>query len=154
MARPTPDANFGSQFNAARFRSAIRNVMTMGLPNSTAEQATFRWTPVRTFDPESPAHDPYGWTQTATSTTTHADVIVPVAVELSSRPTGSVETSLGEFDVTWAKLTVLDTDFAFVDGADQVILGGGTYEIQFVEPPQGLFEVTIYTVHARARDEA
>ena len=48
---------------------------------------------------------------------------------------------------------MLDVDYADVEGAEWVRLGGNTYDVLFVEPPMGLFDVTIYRIHCAARDE-
>lgn len=153
MATPTTPAGFGSGFNADKFREAIRATMTMGLPNSPSERATFRWTPVRTYDRESPSKNPYTWTATPTSSDTHEDVQIPVAVEMHSRVL-PMDTAVGHFDPVKVVLTVLDTDYVLIQGADIVLLGGNTYDVDFVAPPEGLFEVTVYSIWATARDES
>lgn len=154
MARPTPTTSFGSSFNAARFRTAIRNTMTMGMPNATADKATFRWTTQHTYNPQDRLDDPYTFTQTATTTTTHADVIVPVAWEFSARPSASVQTTVGEFDVSRVVITILDVDYDLVRGADLIVMGGNTYTIEFVAPPMALFEVDVFQIYCVARDES
>jgi hypothetical protein len=140
-------------FNAAAFRTAIRNTMTMGSPNNPAERATFRWKIEREFDIDDPAHKPYDWTSTPTNEITHPDVQVPVAVEFSARPSGSNQTQMGEFDTSRAVITILDEDYVKVQGADVILLGGNAYGIQFVGPPMGLFEVTVYQIFCEAVDE-
>lgn len=154
MARPTPTPSFGSGFNADAFRTAIRNTMVMGLPNATLEKPTFRWNTERTYAIEDPQDNPYSWDAAPVTVTAHADVQVPVAVEFAARPAGSQDTSIGQFDATRVTLTVLDVDYALIEGADIVLLGGNTYDIQFVGPPIGLFEVTVYSIYAEARDES
>lgn len=154
MARPTPDPLFGAGFDATAFRAAIRNAMVMGLPNATAEKATFRWTAVKTFADDDPAGKPYSWTSSPTTTTTHADVQVPVAWEFSARPAASLDTTIGQFDASRVEITILDVDYEDVEGADQVLMGQNTYNIEFIAPPQGLFEVTVYKIYAVAQDES
>lgn len=141
-------------FNAAAFRDAIRFAMNMGLPNATEERATFKWNTVRTYTTADPAGSPYDYTATPATSVAHADVAIPVAVEFSARPAGSRDTSVGQFDSSRAVITVLDEDYALIVGADQVLLGGNTYEIQFVGPPVALFDVTIYQIYCDARDES
>lgn len=128
--------------------------MNMGLPNATVERATFKWETVRTYTTADPAGNPYDYTATPAATVTHADVSIPVAVEFSARPAGSRDTSVGQFDASRAVITVLDEDYEQVEGADIVMLGENTYEIEFVGPPLGLFDVTIYQIYADARDES
>jgi hypothetical protein len=153
MATPT-DPTFGAGFDADAFRSAIRSTMEMGLPGTVAERATFRWNSSATYSAEDVAHNPFDWTDTPLTEVTHADVLIPVAVEFSARPAGSLDTPLGQFDNARVVVTVLDTDFASVQGADEILLGENSYTIDFWGPPVGLFDVTIYTVYATATDEA
>ncbi len=128
--------------------------MEMGLPNATAERATFRWNTESTYSPQDTNNNPFDWTETPTTSLVKPDVQVPVAIEFSARPAGTLDTTLGQFDTARAVLTLLDTDYALVIGADQVLLGGNTYALDFWGPPQGLFSVTIYTAYLSALDEA
>ena len=150
-------AGTDSRFDAAAFRTAIRAAMNMGLPNSTEEQATFKWNTQRTFAKADAGGSPWDWETAAATTTTFVDVQIPVAVEFLSKGGDTLDTRLGEFDVARARITVLDEDFVSLTQsgrlADQVELGGDLYDVQFVEPPVGLFQVTVYTVHAQAVDE-
>lgn len=152
MAQVTNPAFAG--FDAAAFRLAIRSTMTMAAPNATADRATFRWSPIKTFSPQDPAHNPYSFTEAPVTNVTHIDVKVPVAVEFSAPRLAAHETPLGEFDTARAIITILDDDYALVAGADLVLLGQNTYEIEFVAPPIGLFDVTVYQIYAVARDES
>jgi hypothetical protein len=147
-------AGTNSAFNATQFRQVIRETMLMGMPNAVQERATFRWDPAKSYPVADPAGNPYDLTSAPTTTTTHADVQVPVAVEFSARPAGSMDTVMGEFDTSRVIITVLDEDYEQIVGADLVIMGGNTYDIQFVGPPIGLFEVTVYQLYALARDES
>lgn len=128
--------------------------MTMGGPVAVNERATFRWRTERDYAIDDPAQNPYDWSATPTTTVSLEDVQVPVAVEFSARPAASTETTVGQFDHSRAIITILDEDYDLVRGADQVLLGGNTYVIQFVGPPVGLFEVTVYTLYADAVDES
>ena len=128
--------------------------MEMGLPNSTPDKATFRWTAVKTYEPEDPQYEPYDWSQAPETNVKPPDVQIPVAVEFGARPAGSLDTTIGQFDVARAIITVMDTDYPSVATADQVILGENTYIIDLWAPPVGLFVVTIYTCYASAIDES
>lgn len=147
-------AGTNAGFNAAQFRTAIKNAMHMGLPSDTTERATFKWMPVRAFSVEDPGSKPYNWTSTPTSETLHVDVQIDCAIEFVSRPAGSRDTPVGQFDASRATLTVLDVDYPSIEGATHVAIGGNTYEIQFVGPPLGLFDVTVYQLYAEAIDES
>lgn len=140
-------------FDAAGFREGIRFAMTMGMPASTAEQGTFRWKRSATFAADDIAGDPYDWGATPTTSSQHADTIVPIAVEASAETLGGTE-GPGRFNTPKVVITILDEDYAQIVGAVEVEFAGNVYDIDFVSPPMGLFDVTIYQVHATARDES
>lgn len=148
------DQTFAAGFDADLFRSKIRDTMLMGMPTATPQGAIFRRHEQRTYAVEDPDRNPYEWGETPTSETTFEDVQVPVAVEFSARPAGSAQTVMGEFDVSRAILTLLDVDYELVKDADEVLLGGNRYRIQFTAPPIGLFSVTVYQIYAQALDES
>lgn len=144
------------RFDADAFRTNIRFAMTMGLPNTVAERATFRWTVVRTFAKDDAAGNPYNWESTATTTVANPDVQVECAVEFGNG--GTDNTNVGTFDAGLVTITVLDEEFALLTVgnvmADKVLLGGNTYDIDFVGPPLGLFDVTVYQIYCKAPDES
>lgn len=140
-------------FNAEEFRANIRATMLMGMPESTAERATFRWKPNKTFIKQDSGGSPFDWTSTPVTDVEHPDVQVPVALEFM-RTTDIAGTALGNFDMGRVTLTLLDVDNEQVVGADEVLLGGNTYDVLFVEPPIGLFSVAVYRWHLKARDES
>lgn len=143
-----------SVFNAAKFRDAIKFAMHLGLPDDTSERATFMWTPQKTYGATDAAGRPYNWTATPTSVVTHDDVQIDVAIEFHRYSAGEGNTSVGEFHTTSVTLTVLDEDYALVQGADKVLLGGNTYTVEYVAPPIGMFDVTVYQVYLKAEDES
>lgn len=152
MATPT-DPTFGAGFDGDAFRAAIRSTMEMGMPEDTNERVTFRWHTERTYVTADPGGNPYSWDETPASELAHDDVQVPCAVNFSARPAGSVDTTLGQFDTARISLTLLDVDYTQVEGADTVLIDNNIYVIDFVGPPQGLFDVTVYTIFATAQDE-
>jgi hypothetical protein len=140
---PSFDANF--------FRAQIQAVMQMGLPSATSDRPTFRWVTTHTYAPGDPVNQPYNWGQGPVTTTAHADVQVNCVVQFAERsPEGS---AMGSFDASKAIITILDNDYALVKGANQVLLGGRTFDIVVVGPPEGLFNVTIYSLYCIARDQ-
>lgn len=151
MARVT---GFGTGFDAAAFRTAIKNTMRMGAPQDTNERATFIWTTTKTYSRADSGGKP--WTKDASVQTTsaHDPVQIDVAVEFVPRSTLAGGTPVGNFETPRAIITVLDEDYALIEGADKVLLGENTYNIDFVAPPIGLFEVTVYQLHCSARDES
>lgn len=133
-------------FVAAEFREAIRFAMLMGSPNTTSLKATFRWHKAQTFDPQDPARRPYHWNETVVTDTTHPDVVLDnVAVEYhpSRTNTGTV---VGSFVPLKADMTILDLDYALIDGADMVLLGDSTWTVVAMTM-QALFDVDVYTLY-------
>lgn len=145
-----------AKFDAAGFRNSIKKVMVMGLPENVTERATFQWKTVRSYAIEAPSGNPYDFAATPSTTTSHPDVQVPVAVEFVPNATGRASggTPIGEFDNPRVILTVLDEEYEQVKTADMVVLGGNTYFIQFWAPPIGLFSVTVYQCYLTAEDES
>lgn len=142
-------------FKAASFRDAIRFAMTMGLPDAVDQRVTFQWSTKKTFSVPDPAGNPYSWSDTPTKVVTHDDVQVPVAVQFKARATGSADgTPFGAVENPQLILTLLDEDYAQVEGADLVVADGSTYIVDFIKPPDGLFDVTIYTIYCKAQDES
>jgi hypothetical protein len=138
-------------FNAAEFRDAVRFAMNMGKPEASNERATFRWKEHKSYEVSDPRGKPYDWGQTAEIVASHPDVEVPVAVEFF--PGTNTGTAAGVFQAAKAEITILDEEYALVEGADFVILDGNTYVKNFVGPPVGLFGVTVYTIYVTAQDE-
>jgi hypothetical protein len=151
MARVT-DPNFGAGFDADLFRSAITSAMEMGLPQETSERATFRWHTSYTYDVADPEGNPYDFNGEPATTVSKPDVQVPVAVQFFGSDGNG--TAMGEFDNNRTILTILDIHYEQVKDADQVLLGGNTYVIDYVAPPTGLFEVTVYNLYIMSVDES
>lgn len=153
MAIPK-DPKFGSSFNAAKFRQAIKSTLEMAAPNTIADKAIFQWQRVLTYNSDTPVDAsgrPYRITAEVASVEAHEDVQVNVAVEFVERaPNG---TALGQIDSPRVVLTVLDEDYALIVGADTVLLGTNQYKIDFWAPPIGLFGVDVHTAYAHATDE-
>lgn len=141
-------------FDAAAFRDAIKFAMNMGAPEDTSERVTFRWKTVKTYNQADPHGNPYNRRATPVSTTTHADVQIDCAVEFIPRASLGTGTPVGDFETPRAIITVLDEDYPSVEGADEVLMGGNVYRIDYVQPPVGLFSVTIYQIHVSAESES
>lgn len=142
-------------FSASAFRDAITFVMNMGMPDDASEKATFQWKPVKDFAVADPAENPYDWTQSPVTSSTHADVIVPVAVEFTGNVSGiTTGNAMGDFENPYTVITILDTYHDQIIGANVVLMGGNTYDVKYTEPPIGLFDVTVYRIHLQAADES
>ena len=148
-----------SGFDPALFKDAIRFAMNMGLPDTETERVTFRWTADQTFENDSPSGNPYTWSTSPTTETAPDDVRVDAAVEFVSRASLADQNSIGDFDNPRIVVTLLDDEFETITDdtlglPDQLVVGGNTYEVDFVAPPVGLFSVTVYQIHATAVDES
>lgn len=127
--------------------------MEMGLPGTIADQATFQWRTVATYAKADGASKPYAWDSAPVTSTTHADVLIPVAVDFKPAIRTSY-TAVGKVSADKVVLTILDEDFALIQGATHCLLGGNAYEIQYVAPPMGLFDATIFEMYLVALDES
>lgn len=152
MAQPT-DTGFLEGFDASAFRQAITSAMEMGLPDNEGERITFRWKTTKTFSENTDrSGTPFNLSAAPEAVDETPDVQIPATAEITRiAPDG---TAIGTFDHPYVLITVLDTHYPLIDGASQVILGGDTYNIDFVAPPFGLGEVTIYQIYATAMDES
>lgn len=143
-------AGTNAAFDPAAFRDAIHLAMQMGSPTQTAAQATFRWNKAQTFNPQDPAHRPYRWDETVVADTTPAPVVLQNVAAEYSGSASSTGTGVGSFTPLKVQLTILDTDYAAVAGADLVDLGGSTWEVIAVTN-EALFSVDVYTIFCERR---
>lgn len=157
MATPT-NPDFGASFTlevAEIVRQNLKSAMQMGAPIDPADRATFQWNILRTYDTAGgvavdPAGRPYDFSVTPETVDEHPDVQIDVAYQfIEHQPTG---TALGQMDNPRVEITVLDVDYALVEGASKVLLGGNQYEIDFWKV-DGLFSLGVWTCYAHATDE-
>jgi hypothetical protein len=150
MARPT-DPTFGQGFDPDLFRSAITSAMEMGLPQQVSERVTFVWTPEKSFAVADLEGNPYDFSGSPQTVVEKNPVSVPVSVEFNaSKPDG---TAIGDFGETRVILTILDIHYEQVRGADKVLIDGDTFTVDYVGPPTGLFDVTVYTLYLVSVDK-
>lgn len=146
-------AGSNAAFNPELFRSQIRSAMIMGSPTKTAEKATFFFRVTETFTRQDSSSRPYSWTAPVVSTDERDPVQVDCAVEFGRSNSETTGNTVGSFDNTRATITLLDEDFELVEGASHVTLGGNFYVIDYIAPPIGLFDVTVYQMYCRAAGE-
>lgn len=125
--------------------------MEFGLPEETAARPTFVFERVDTttaeVDGEGVAFDPDATVTEGTPVSKQVDC----AVEYIDGD-GKIE-SFAVVAPSKVKLTLLDDEFALVDGFYYVIIKGQKYYYQRSEPPVSLGTVTVYTIHCRSEDE-
>ena len=138
-------------FDPADFRAAIQQTMTMGLAPIEADQPTFcfKQDPINfsNADVEDVPFDPAARPVQPPPETKQ----VPCAVEYVDAA-GRVET-FGVINPSKVRLTLLDVDYQTIRGFDFVEIGGDKYNYAKTEPPIGLGEVGVWTVHCIAEDE-
>lgn len=144
------------RFPSAQFREGILFAMNMAKPNAVEELTTFYRDIDGTYVRTDPAGKPYAWDTSPLVNPSREEVVVPCSVEYTARVSMADVTSVGEFNLSRAAITV------FADGYEQikdiqathVKIGGSTYRISSVSPPDTLFDQTFYTISAEAIDEA
>lgn len=147
-------AGTDARFNATQFREAIQFAMNMGAPTETADQVTFVWNVKDDYASEDNTGSPWDWTATPTQDNSVDNVtLTNVAVEYFSGLGDLNARAAGQFDNPTAVVTILDEDYTSVVGANEVLLGGNTYVINYVTQV-GLFDVDVYQIHCTARDES
>jgi hypothetical protein len=151
----------GVTFDAAGFRTQIKLAMGMGMPDDPAQRLTWHWNTADTYTAADPANEPYDWTETPTTSVpgnpSAPTGVLQVDYALQFTPGRNTEgtgTDLGNFDVTRAVVTLLDVDYDQIKDADYASIGDTIYDINFSAPPEGLFDVTVYTIYLHARDAA
>lgn len=155
MARTTDPR--AAAFDAAAFRDGIKFAMRMGAPEDPAQRVTFRWNTEQTFTNPDPAGRTYDWTAAPVTTTAVSDLQLDCAYEIQTG--GNADNPVGAFDTAKLKVTLLDVDhtalLAHSSGRlpEVVLVGGNTYDVRYVTPV-GLFDVTVFELHAEARDES
>jgi hypothetical protein len=149
---------FASGFDEAGFRDAIKQTMRMGMPEDPAQRVTWHWKRIKTFTPQDRIKKPYNWTQTAVADDPgnpdepDGELVVDYALEFTASRR-EPQTTVGQFSLAQAIVTVMDTDYELIKTADYATIGAAHYVIDYAGPPMGLFAVTVYQIYLRPRDE-
>lgn len=138
-----------SGFDATQFRDAIHFAMNMGLPDDASQRVTFIFDEVSTYQVTDPRQRPYDWKETKKTDVSQRSVQVPAAVQWGVGTVAADE--MGQFDTSRATITLLDNDYALVKGCNEVLINGIHYVIEAWAPPQGLFDVTVFSASIVAR---
>jgi hypothetical protein len=136
-------AGTNAAFDATAFRSGIHLAMAMGLPPATADQPTFYFAQPRAYDvpvdEEGVPYDPTAQPLPAASGLNPVQVLC--AVEYYDA-FGEIIT-FGIVTPSRVVLTLLDAEFAQVDGFTHVEIGQERYVFRHWEVPLGLFNVGV-----------
>ena len=151
------------RFPSAKVRAGLKFAMQMAFPEDSAQQITWQWTIKRDFKKQDSGGFPFEWTSSQVqSQTVITDKIVDCAVQTKA-PAGTTRvggTTMGIMDIASATVTLLDVDYdALVahglgDFPDQAVMDGAVYVVQTKGPPEGLFDVTVYSIYLQAIDES
>lgn len=138
-------------FDADAVRAGLRFAMEFGLPSEAVDQPTFFMPVVSTtsdeVDAEGVPYDPGATLTTGTAVRKRVDC----AVEYIDGE-GKIET-FGILNPSKIKLTLLDEEFAQIDGFYYVVIKGQKYYYQRSEPPIALGTVDVHTIYCRSSDE-
>ena len=138
-------AGLNSGFNAAEFRAGIRFVYDMAAAPATEEQAAFYFASTLVYNsPGDAGGVPFDPNATVTRSQV-PPVRVPCGVEY--RDGNGQATVFGDIVPATAVITVLDEDYAKIKGCEYVVLGGEKFNHSSTQPPSGLFDVGLYTMH-------
>ncbi len=133
----------------------MRFVMNMGAPVVTDDQATFVFPSQLIYNTaDTGDHDGAGvpFNPSIPVTRTPPKMVkVPCAVEYFDAE--GVMTDFGMIAASRAQVTLLDEDYAKVEGCVAVILAGERFVYQKTEFPTGLFDVGLYTMHFTAEND-
>ena len=145
-------AGTNAGFNAAEFREAIHFAMSMGAAPDESERITFHFPSTLTYNvPADGAHLPFDPSATITPETPDP-VQVDCAVEYFDSE--NQPTNFGLLAPTRLAITLLDVDYDQVQDCSYVVAHGDRYDYRRTEPPSGLFDVGLYTMHFTARGES
>lgn len=138
-------------FNSAGFREAIRFVYDMAAPPSSEEQATF-YGPATLVYTGSVDDDEVPFNPETTVVRQPAEgVKVPCGIEY--RDAEGQPVPFGTHTASRLVVTLLDQDYARIRGCAYVVVGGEKYLYRRTQPPTGLFDVGLYTLHFTAENE-
>ena len=144
-------AGVNSEFNAAEFREAIQFAMTMGAAVDAGERASFHFPSQLVYTAPADGEDvPFDPAATVTSNTPDP---VQVNCAIDYFDAENQPTSFGLLSPTRLTITLLDEDYELVKDASYVVVHGDRYNYRRTEPPAGLFDVGIYTMHFTAQNE-
>lgn len=147
-------------FTADSFRADIRQTMFMALPDDTTLRPVFLFPDERTVTNPDVDGEPWDWDQTPQGPEpgrvtcglgTGQVVCVWEPLGETRRP---ITVALGDFEPDRLVITVLDVDWALIDGFNVVAFPRGRYRYEKRIPDRGLFDVTVYQVHVIAEDVA
>lgn len=138
-------------FNGNEFRNAIRFVYDMAAPPVAEEQATFYGESTLVYtgsvDDEQVPFDP------SRTVVRQPSPGVKVACGIEYFDTEGQAVVFGTVTPSRIAITLLDEEYVQVKDSTYVVVAGEKYLYRRTEPPSGLFDVGLYTMHFTAENE-
>lgn len=136
----------GAGFDAAAFREGILTAMQLGAPPDENDQAVFHFPNQLVYNSiVDGANVPFDPTATVTNETPD-----PVKVDCAIEYFDVENQSTGGFGLlapTRIAVTMLDDAYEKVKGCSYVVVAGDRFDYRRTEPPVGMFDVGVWTVH-------
>lgn len=151
MATPDASRNLRYQFDAAKFRNAIRFVFEMEQPPEAGLRLTFHFSDTVTYvGPQDSEKVPFDPAQVPVRVS-RAAVTVPCDVQFAQQ--SDEPSAFGTIVPAKVTVTLLDEDYALVKDAAFVVVNGDKYQRHYEEPSMGLFDVGLHTMIFVAENE-
>lgn len=135
-------------------REVFRRTMVMGLPVEDSEKPTFYFKYVAEWDKHDAEESPWDW-QAAPEDETERAPVQPICAYQFFSPLGrqgAFPTEVGDFSPSSLVVTMLEDEFAEVNGASYATVGPSAIRwfFRFWRPSYGLGDMTVYEVHMSA----
>lgn len=138
-------------FNPNEFRNAIRFVYDMAAPPISDEQVVFFGESTLVYTGSADDDDiPFDPNSTVVRQPAPG-IRVPCGVEYFDNEGQPIV--FGTVTPSRVAVTLLDEDYLQVKNSTYIVLGGDRYLYRRTEPPSGLFDVGLYTMHFTAENE-
>lgn len=140
------------RFPTATVKAGIRFAMEMGAAVDPSDRAQF-FMPVTVVYDKGVDGDgvPFDPTATITSNPTPTPIVVDCAIEY--RDASDQPTPFGFITPAKVVITLLDEEFAQIDGFKYVVLRGEKYFFHHHEPAIALFDMGVHTLHCLAESQ-
>jgi hypothetical protein len=159
---PDPSLGISAGFDSQGFREAIRFAMQMGTPPEEARRPKFiKRSNLRTFwkagvelsaPPRMGRNNEPLDPEVEVRVTPPQEFTVDCAVEIDTADAD--ELPVGSFRPTKAVVTLLDEQYAEIEGCKELVYNGDRYLYGYEPENTGLFDVGVHTIIFYALDES
>lgn len=162
MVQPDPALGLSAAFDSTGFRNAIRFAMQMGTnPDPDRRPQFIRRSSVKTYWldgvqlPDPPRMDRDGKPLNPDiEVRREADQFLAVDCAIEVVKADAEELPVGNFRPTKLMVTLLDDQYAQVEGCREMVYNGDRYVFGYEPESNGLFDVGVYTLIFYAKDES